>query len=299
MLRKFAIGLVALLALSPTSAFASSGDAACKLRIEALPSEWRISNVDVFATDPSLSTFQVQLVNEGADTCKIRLSLDTLGEAFGLTSDHGKRVDYTVVERTSGVDLSPRAGRSILRSRAFVSVAPHSEQMVQFDVALAPSFDTDGTYSQVVTLNALGDTDSDVVAFRPITLVAVAASSATMALSGDFTRVGGVADVDLGNLEDRNHQTPLILHVRSTRAYQIRSSSQNSGKLVLAGTNWSIAYRMSIDGTTIDPNGGTYNSNSGEHSRADNLRVGFTVTGDTDVAAGRYSDVVTLEIAVI
>ena len=299
MLRKFAFGLIGLLALNPTSAIASSGDAGCKLRIEALPSEWRISNVDVFATDPTLSTFQVQLVNDGADTCKVRLSLDTLGEAFGLSSDHGKRVAYTVVERTSGVDLSPRAGKSILRSRAFVTIAPHSEQVAQFDVALAPNFDTDGTYSQVVNLNALGDTDADLVAYRPLTLVAVVASSATMALSGDFTRIGGVADVDLGNLENRDHQTPLILHVRSTRAYQIRSSSQNSGKLVLDGTTWSIGYRMSIEGVTVDPNGGTYNSGSGEHSHADNLRVGFSVTGDTDVAAGRYSDVVTLEIAVI
>ena len=299
MLRHIALGMFCLLALNPASALAAADDAGCKLRIEALPAEWRVPNVDVFDTDPTLATFQVQLVNEGADTCKVRLSIDTLGQAFGVSRGNGKRVAYSIVERSTGVDLSPRSGKSVLRSRAFVTIAPHSEQVAQFDVALAADFDTDGSYSQLINLNALGDSDADVVAFRPITLVATAASSATMALSGDFTRIGGIADVDLGDLNDRNHQPSLILHVRSTRAYQIRSSSQNGGKLVLDGTAWSIGYKMSIDGTTIDPNGGIYNSNSGQHSRADNLRVGFAITGGTDVAAGRYSDVVTLEIAVI
>ena len=299
MLRKFAPGLIGLLALNPTSAFASTADADCKLRIEASPSEWRVPNIDVFATDPTLATFQVQLINDGAGTCRVRLSLDTLGAPFGVSKGGGKRIPYSVIERSSGVDLSPRAGKSVLRSRALVTIAPHSEQVAQFDVALPPSFETDGSYSQVINLSALGDSDSDIVAFRPVTLVANAASSATMALSGDFTRVGGIADVDLGNLEDRNHQPQLILHVRSTRAYNIRSSSQNSGKLVLSGTNWSIRYKLSIDGVTLDANGGTYQSTSGERSRADNLKLGFTVTGETDVEAGRYSDIVTLEIGVI
>ena len=299
MLRHIALGMICLLALSPATAMAASDDAGCKLRIESLPAEWRVPNVDVFGTDPTLATFQVQLVNDGAETCKVRLSLDTLGQAFGVSRGNEKRVAYSIVERSSGVDLSPRAGKSVLRSRAFVTIAPHSEQVAQFDVALAANFDTDGTYSQVINLNALGNGDADVIAFRPVTLVATAASSATLALSGDFTRVGGVADVDLGDLSDRNHQPTLILHVRSTRAYQIRSSSQNSGKLVLDGTAWSIGYKMSIDGTTIDPNGGTYSSSSGDRSRVDNLHVGFATNGATDVAAGRYSDIVTLEISVI
>ena len=299
MLRIFAFGVIGLLALNPTSAMASNSDAGCKLRIEALPSEWRVPNIDAFSTDPTLATFQVQLINDGADRCKIRLALDTLGAAFGVSTDGGKRVPYSVIERTSGADLSPRAGKSILRSRALVTVEPHSEQIAQFDVALQPGFETDGSYSQVINVSALGDGDADVVAFRPVTLVATVASSATMALSGDFTRVGGIADVDLGNLEDRKHEPPLILHVRSTRAYQITSSSQNSGKLVLSGTNWSIGYKLSINGVPLDANGGTYRSTSGERSRSDNLRLGFMVTGETDLEAGRYSDIVTLEIGVI
>ncbi len=299
MLRIFALGVIGLLALNPTSAMASNSDAGCKLRIEALPSEWRVPNIDAFSTDPTLATFQVQLINDGADKCKTRLSLDTLGAAFGVSTGGGKRVPYSVIERASGVDLSPRAGKSILRSRALVTVEPHSEQIAQFDVALAPGFETDGAYSQVINVSALDDGNAEVLAFRPVTLVATVASSATMALSGDFTRVGGIADVDLGNLEDRNHEPPLILLVRSTRAYQITSSSHNSGKLVLSGTNWSIGYKLSIDGVSLDANGGRYRSTSGERSRADNLRLGFTVTGETDVEAGRYSDIVTLEIGVI
>ena len=63
MLRHIALGMICLLALSPATAMAASDDAGCKLRIESLPAEWRVPNVDVFGTDPTLATFQVQLVN--------------------------------------------------------------------------------------------------------------------------------------------------------------------------------------------------------------------------------------------
>ena len=130
-----------------------------------------------------------------------------------------------------------------------------------------------------------------------MSLVAQVASSATLALSGDFTRVGGIADVDLGDLQSDTSKVPLTLHVRSTRAYTVRSSSENAGKLVLAGTGWSIPYKLTFDGTEVDPAGGTYLSSAASHSRADNLKLRFVIGGNTNVEAGRYSDVVTLEVA--
>ena len=298
MLRRMGTGAALLLAALSGRAQAALENG-CALSIDTLQPQWQIPGADVFAIDAAQGDFDLQLVNSGAAPCQVRLGIDLQGAPFGLALPSGSsRVAYAVTDSSSGADLTPRNGKSPLTGNRTVVVPPNSQTLTRFDILVAPQFRTDGLYAQTLFIQATDPTSNEVLAERPVTLVAQAVSSATMALSGNFTRVGGMADVDLGELHQGAVQVPLVMHIKSSRAYSIRSSSENGGKLVLLGTSWSIPYELTMDGQTVHPSGGTYFSTPGNTRRVDNMKLGFFITGNTDVAAGRYSDIVTLEIAV-
>jgi hypothetical protein len=284
-------------ACCPQAANAAVADNACKLQIIANPSQWRVSGIDLFASDPTFASFDLQLINGGTSDCSGRLMLDTQGAPFGLSANDGRRIQYRIIDHATGIDLTPRSGRSSMNLGRVLVIPPGGQALARFDVLFPNTFPTDGTYSQQVFVEMADPSNGNVVAQQPVTLAASVPSSATIALSGNFTRVGGAADVDLGELSQGNIKVPLIVHVKSTRAYQITSTSENGGKLVLPGTAWSIPYALSFDGNTVDPAGGSYRSTTGDNPRVDNLQLGFVITGSTDVQAGQYSDVVTLDIA--
>lgn len=297
MLKRFLFGLTAWTAFYSSVAHAAVADNGCKLQIIANPSQWKVSGVDLFASEPTFASFDLQLINGGTADCTGRIALDTQGTPFGLSANGGRRVFYSIIDHTTGADLTPRNGRSSLQSGRVLVIPAGGEALARFDVLIPAAFPTDGTYSQQLFVELSNPNDGTMVAQQPVTLAASVPSSATIALSGDFTRVGGAADVDLGELSQGSVKVPLIVHVKSTRAYQITSTSQNGGKLVLSGTGWSIPYELSFDGNTVNPAGGTLSSTPGNNPRVDNLQLGFVIVGSTDVEAGLYSDVVTLDIA--
>lgn len=297
MLRRFLTGMIVWMACYSQGANAAGSDSGCRLQIIANPSQWRVNGIDVFASEPTFSSFDLQLINSGSGACTGRVALDTQGTPFGLSSTGGRRISYSIIDHATGTDLTPRNGRSPLHSGRILTIPPGGETLARFDVLFQSAFPTDGTYSQQLFVEMADPSDGRVVAEQPVTLAANVPSSATIALSGNFTRVGGAADVDLGELNQGSVRIPLIVHVKSTRAYQITSTSENGGKLVLAGTSWSIPYKLSFDGSTVDPAGGVFRSSAGDNPRVDNLQLGFIIVGNTDVEAGRYSDVVTLDIA--
>jgi hypothetical protein len=306
MLRHFLFGITALAvgccaeaASAPTAvAAAAPSSTGCNLQMVANPTQWRVNGVDVFAVDPTFASFDMELINNGGSACTGRLALDTRGAPFGLSASGGRNIPYSVIDHATGADLTPRNGHSPFISSRVVTIPPGGNTLARFDVLFPSSFETDGTFSQQLLVQLTDpSTGGEVIAEQPVALVADVPSSATIALSGDFTRVGGAADVDLGELSQGLVKVPLVVHVKSTRAYQITSASENGGKLVLAGTSWSIPYKLSFDGTTVDPQGGAYRSSPGDSRRVDNLQLGFVIVGNTDVEAGRYSDVVTLDIA--
>lgn len=297
MLKRPLFGLAVLSLSYAHAASAAVANSGCKLQIMANPAQWRVSGIDLFASDPSFASFDLTLINSGTADCIGRIALDTQGVPFGLSANGGRRIFYSIVDHATGVDLTPRSGHSLVNSGKILDIPPGGQTLARFDILIPTAFPTDGTYSQQLFVQLADPSDGSVVAAQPVTLAAEVPSSATIALSGDFTRVGGAADVDLGELSQGLVKVPLIVHVKSTRAYQITSTSENGGKLVLADTGWSIPYKLSFDGIMVDPAGGTFQSSAGDNARTDNLQLGFVIVGGTDVEAGRYSDVVTLDIA--
>ena len=297
MLKRLLFGLAVSASCLSQAGWAAGPDNACKLQIMANPAQWRVSGIDLFANDPTFASFDLQLINSGSGDCIGRISLDTQGSPFGLSANGSQRIFYNIIDHATGTDLTPRNGHSPPNASRVLVIPPGGQTLARFDVLIPTEFSTDGTYSQQLFVQLVNPSDNSIVGAQPVTLAADVPSSATIALSGDFTRVGGAADVDLGELSQGAVKAPVIVHVKSTRAYQITSTSENGGKLVLSGTGWSIPYRLSFDGTSVDPAGGSFQSSPGGNARSDNLQLGFLIVGSTDVEAGRYSDVVTLDVA--
>ena len=84
MLRRLTIAAF-LTVLSAGPALADDDDSKCKLRLDAVPSQWKIADVDLFKSETAFGSFDLHLENEGSAPCSVRLTLDTLGSPFGLT----------------------------------------------------------------------------------------------------------------------------------------------------------------------------------------------------------------------
>lgn len=299
MLQRLALIIAAILALTATPALAAAVNTGCSLEMESSSSQWRIDDIDLYSQQTRSATFQLQLINTGSGQCSIHLDIATDGAPFGLIGQGSARVPYQLIDHDSGKDLTPNKGSLSVNYPGIIKIEAQSSVTLNFDFVVFPQFTGDGTYTQPLRLSADSAGNNSVHAERIQTLVATIASSATMSLSGSFTRTGGNADVDLGVLSGPGAvPLPLFLKVRSTRAYRISATSQNQGKLVLDGTAWSIAYRLTINGVEVNPAGGQYLSTAGPYRRLDTLPLGFNIVGSTDVAAGRYTDLVTLAIAV-
>lgn len=294
------ISLMAALmfASSASAAAAAAANTDCAIEMDSSAPQWRIDDLDVFSQQTRVATFQLNLINSGSGQCLVHLGFDTAGSPFGLLGPSAKRVPYQIIDHDSGKDLTPNKGNLSSNYPGVIKVGAQSTVTLNIDFVVFPELDADGQYTQSLIISADGNGNNDVHTARTQTLVATAASSATMSLNGSFTRTGAVADIDLGVLDGQGPVAlPLFLKVRSTRAYRIRSTSQNNGKLLLSGTAWSIPYRMTINGIEISPAGGEYLSTSGLYRRLDTIPLGFNIMGSTDVQAGRYSDLVTLEIS--
>lgn len=296
----YRVAMLAGLAIlcSPAMSAAAANDETCNLRIEPATAQWRLDDVNIFDSDVVHGSFDVQLVNEGDVPCQLQFDVDLRGAAFGLTTTGGKRVSYAISDVGAGRDLTPRNGRSNASGRRVIVVPPKSTSLQRLDVVVDPNFQTDGSYAQSLFLQALKPNSNEILAEKAVTLVVQAPPTATLGLSGNFTRIGGMADVDLGNLEELDRSPSVVMHIKSSRAYKIRASSENGGRLMKSGTNWGIPYRISFDGVSLNPANGVYLSPPGAERRVDNMKLGFDLAGSTDVAAGRYSDVLTLEISV-
>ncbi|WP_029940305.1 hypothetical protein [Sphingomonas astaxanthinifaciens] len=290
--------LAALPAAAPAQSLAQAGN--CRLEMVATPAQWQVADIDIFSDVPQRRSFDVEFVNSGATPCRVMLDASTQGAPFGLTANGlGKRTTYSLVELASGADLTPQGGSSKRSPRNLLTVPANGRTLARYEVEIAANFDHDGSFTQPLLLQAYdAGAGFAPLAERQVLLRADVASSATLALSGNFRRSGGIADVDLGELEPGEAKVPVIMHVRASRAYRIRTSSENGGRLVQSGTPWGISYKLSMDGQTVEPAGGTFRSSPGDIKRVDNMKLGFIITGSLDVAAGEYSDVVTLEVSV-
>jgi hypothetical protein len=271
----------------------------CQLRLELNPGQWIVSNYNPFGSAHAGGDFDALFVNDGEGMCTFSLTTDTAAAPYGLTrSGNGTRVAYSLIDVSSGDDLTPTTGQSRKSvSQRHWSVPSHGQQLIKLHFEATEPFAGDGLYQQQLVVKA-ESYDGENLAERPVSLGVQIEPQATIAMSGAFRRVNGQADVDLGVLEPGYAKIPLELLIRSTRAYVVTSESANDGKLRIAGTGWEIPYNLVFAGRSVSPNGGIYNGSLNGSSSVDHLDLGFDIGETAGKAGGVYSDVVTISISV-
>ena len=296
----------ALIAGSPLAAIAQAqgqGQARspeCHLRIEAPVSNWIIHGYDPFGSAPASDEFDLTFYNDGGAACRVRPSFDTDQQPFGLDQGTSPRLAYTLLNRTSNEDVTPRSGRTLASpARPLVVINPGGSQTLRFGlVIVTDNLTSDGTFSQSLRLVA-EDQEGGVSASRQLTIGIDVKAAALIGLSGAFTRSDGRALVDLGTLQEGVAPVPLTLYVQSTRGFTVSFESQNNGKLKLAGTDWAIPYAIVVGDRTVILGGqANYTSSLGTDRARRSVPFRFAVGNVSQKRAGTYSDVITVSIAV-
>ncbi|WP_157082783.1 hypothetical protein [Sphingomonas asaccharolytica] len=272
----------------------------CHLRIEAPVSNWVIHGYDPFGSAPASDEFDLTFYNDGGVACRVRPSFDTDQQPFGLDQGSDPRLRYTLLNRTSNEDVTPRSGRTLASpARPLVVVNPGGSQTLRFGLVVATDdLRTDGRFSQNLRLTA-EDEQGGAMASRQLTLGLDVKAAALIGLSGAFTRSEGRALVDLGTLQEGVAPVPLTLYIQSTRGFTVSFESQNNGKLKLTGTDWAIPYGIVVgDRTLVLGGAASYNSSLGTDRARRSVPFRFAIGNVAQKRAGTYSDVITVSIAV-
>jgi hypothetical protein len=263
-------------------------------------SNWVIHGYDPFGSAPASDEFDLTFYNDGGAACRVRPSFDTDQQPFGLDQGTSPRLAYTLLNRTSNEDVTPRSGRTLASpARPLVVINPGGSQTLRFGlVIVTDNLTSDGTFSQSLRLVA-EDQDGGVSASRQLTIGIDVKAAALIGLSGAFTRNQGRALVDLGTLQEGVAPVPLTLYIQSTRGFTVSFESQNNGKLKLAGTDWAIPYAIVVGDRTVILGGqANYTSSLGTDRARRSVPFRFAVGNVSQKRAGTYSDVITVSIAV-
>lgn len=295
---KLVLALVTMAFSAQASALPSQLGGDCRLRMESSRTNWLIEGHDAFDPNPATGLFDLILNNDGPAECRLTINASTDSEPFGLSSDRSDRVAYSLVDHANGDNLSPTTGRNLPKAGQHVVVVPGNAQaIVRIDLLTQSDFPGDGLFSQQLRLEATAP-DGTALAERAIQISVRVDPSASMALSGAFKRTGSIADIDLGELTTGIANLPLNLRIKSTRGYSISVSSLNDGLLRMTEGDWSVPYRIAIAGTLLNASGGRFTAPAEGRMRNDVLPIAFQIGETTGRRAGRYSDVLTLTVAV-
>lgn len=293
--------VAALLTLAaPAAAQPGNRGANCDLRIQTSASNWFVDGYDPFASNAPIATFDVTFINDGGAACRFDPVFVLDQEPFGLTRNSGpRRVSYTLLDLFSNTNATPTSGRTInTATRRVVVVQPNSQQIVRYQFAADDTgLNADGLYSQRVTLIADQRGQGGTLASRALVLGVNVLPSAVLGLSGQFTRVGGQALINLGELREGAAGVPLQIRVASTRAYRLEFVSKNSGRLMLPDTRWSVPYSLGVGKRSIALTGPATYDSAGRNSAVDALPLEFVVGDASGRRAGTYSDILTVSVA--
>ncbi len=272
---------------------ASEAFADCAARFDG-PSRIILSDYDPFAPTDMSSPRSLTVKNTGDQTCKYRV-------VFARTPGEGRLgpdIRYSLTNAT-GADLfqTDNPPFDATKSLATEGIAPQNAGSVTYSVFLPRGqFARPGVYVDSISAVLLVDGSSAELDRRSIRLLLRVKAIATINIAG-----GGLAtSVNFGSLEAGKTRS-VILQTRSNERYTIRLTSQHRGRLRLdppiTGQDWSVDYRMEIDGTGTDLSTDAAifqgeSSESGERTHT----FAFKLLDATNKRAGLYKDVITATI---
>lgn len=273
----------------------------CTISVRPDQTTWTISGYDPFGSGAAEGVFAVHFTNSGSTACSFNPVFELSSPPFGLArgNNNGHRIDYTLVDLTSGVDVTPTPSRPRPDTRFDqITLDPNETESRLFRFAIdTGSITRDGTFSQDVMVGAQ-DGRFTAVGSAPVVLLFNVQPSARMSLAGSYSRRDGRAVVDIGELRPGRAPVVLQLNVSSTSAYDLTVSSRNQGRLRLASSDWTIPYSLAIGGHPIDLSGTAILPMPDRAGfRIDRLPIDIIVGGVESRRAGTYSDVISISVA--
>ncbi len=290
--------LLAVLFSAPIHA-QSMAQEGCRLAIETSADNWMIT-YNPFVQDQVMQQFDWALVNLGDAPCSGVIRTDIRGQAFGLVNLNAVRtIPYLLVDETAGVDITPRAGRSRQMGGRNLVLAPGERRLARFSLAVGSTeLLSSGLYTQTIYLS-VEDGDGEVLAERPVAAGIDVTSAAIIGLRGEYSRTGGVASIDLGELTPGAQQLAAALFVMSTGSYSIDVISINAGFLRQEGGNWSVPYTLAIGEHAVDLRRGDRVNVTSRRPRIDSYPLEINIGDTAGRRAGEYSDVIMFTVAAL
>ena len=132
-----------------------------------------------------------------------------------------------------------------------------------------------------------------------MTLVLEVASSAIIGLKGEFTRIGGMPTIDLGELREGTKSLNTDVYVRATAGYLLTVTSTNGGELRHSQPGWAVDYSLRMGNHTINLEAPYQITVPSTQARSDDYQLAFAVGNVDGKRAGRYSDTLRFTIAAI
>lgn len=286
-----------LLAPSIVGLSVSIAEAACDAKLERVePASWSQSGgYDAF--DPvgyaDQFGFEVLHLDKDGERCEVVVTVE-VSEAGNLSGPGRETLAY---EARTDANLPNGSGTISFR----LELEPGERRRVAYFVFLPPGqFVGGGAYNGQLTVDLAEDLNGTLEAEdrRDVPVRATAGSGARISFVG---AVGRRQTVDFGELTDGKSSPPVFLDVRSTADYEIRLTSEEGGKLVQRadGKTWSVPYRATIDGDSLDLQQTTSIGRrfSGPTDPAGyRMPLEFRLESIGNQRAGSYRDRITIEI---
>ncbi len=254
---------------------------------------------DPFNPSDTNDELKLTVRNTGDETCGFALAFRTpsgsakLGGtlSYFLTSMNGRPL---LVDATTGVPAAAQLGGPIRADGtgdfSYRILIPRGQ------------FATPGNYAHMLTLelyalNGAGQTGSTPVDSTTLRL----SYAVPQILSVNVKGAGTTTTVDFGELTQGEQKT-VTIQARSNHVYSLDVSSHNQGVMVLtppvAGQNWSVGYEARLNSQLLNlHHGTTVRKLPPTHSEDASLSLEVTVGDVSRIRAGKYEDVVTVQIS--
>jgi hypothetical protein len=302
---RFLTRMIAAMVLGAGAAVPVAAEQACTIRVESLQgTDWRIKGFDLLDRRPAQAQFIVNFKHVSGPACEFVPQIAVPDRSPGLRGPGNDRAPYTLTagDNSTGIRVTGASSALLPAAQgAVIALQPGGARSVTYTLFVpVEGIKGDGSYEQDIEISAL-PVGRTMGAFGVLLarLGVEVMPSARLGLAGNYRVSGGQAVIDLGELQTGPVSAPLQLRVDSTSRYDLTIESRNGGKLMIPGTDWAVAYALSVGGMAVPLTGGsqTVEPPSRKGLARTALPMQFTITGDpTRQRAGTYEDVLTISI---
>ena len=254
-------------------------------------SAWRIVH-DPHGTAINSFPFELKIANRGNIDCNGRIRVSTSNNLARLENpETGQVIAYEMEDARTGFEVTPPefAERPIA---ATLRVRPNQLAVNGYVVSVQPQGNPGaGQFIQYVTFDYVTPNSKEVLASRTLPIIYEVRASTRIGLKGEYSRVGGIRTIDLGDLEDRDYSPRTVVTVDSTRGYLLSVTSENLGRLVHEDPVWSIPYALRLGSVEVDLTRRFQHTRISREAVNDEYPLSFSVRDTGNKRAGRYSDI--------